>query len=91
MNGITITIIAMTWFIGFALPAFFAMSDFYLDKKYKGYHFTKRGLFLLALVSLPFIHGILTFLIGILLTFKIGNLYDNHKQSIKKLLFKNGE
>jgi len=90
MNGITITIIAMTWFIGFALPAFFAMSDFYLDKKYKNYHFRKKGLFILVLVSIPFIHGILTFIVGILLTFKIGSIYDNHKQSIKKLLFKNG-
>ena len=91
MNAIIITIIAMTWFIGLASLAFFTMSDFYLDRKYKKYHFRKRGLFLLTLVSLPFIHGILTFIIGILLTFKIGNIYDNHEQSIKKLLFKKGE
>ena len=88
MNSITITITAMTWFIGFIIPSLFLMSDFYLDKKYKKYKFTNKGLFLIALMLLPFIHGVLTFTLLFLIGQGVDKIYSSYEKPIRRIFFK---
>jgi len=84
MNEIVMFTIPITTFvIGFTMTAFFIMSDTYLDGHYKKYRFTTKGFIITAILLLPFIHGILIFLI---LVFSPD--YFPIKIDIKKLLFK---